>query len=129
MTGLMAGKRGLIMGLANDRSLAWGIAKALADQGAERMHDPTGIAAVPEARGNPVNQADRPVGLPQQQRPGIRRHRPAVDGRLYAAAIEPFETKLFGDTLCRHRPPPCDLIKPFSHNNFLRSPGPMHLLW
>ena len=35
MTGLMGGKRGLIMGLANDRSLAWGIAKALADQGAE----------------------------------------------------------------------------------------------
>ncbi len=32
---LMAGKRGLIMGLANDKSLAWGIAKALADQGAE----------------------------------------------------------------------------------------------
>jgi len=31
----MAGKRGLIMGLANDRSLAWGIAKALAEQGAE----------------------------------------------------------------------------------------------
>ncbi len=35
MSGLMAGKRGLIMGLANDKSLAWGIAKALADQGAE----------------------------------------------------------------------------------------------
>jgi enoyl-[acyl-carrier protein] reductase I len=35
MTGLMQGKRGLIMGLANDRSLAWGIAKALAEQGAE----------------------------------------------------------------------------------------------
>ena len=34
MGGLMSGKRGLIMGLANDRSLAWGIAKALADQGA-----------------------------------------------------------------------------------------------
>ncbi len=33
--GLMAGKRGLIMGLANDKSIAWGIAKALADQGAE----------------------------------------------------------------------------------------------
>jgi enoyl-[acyl-carrier protein] reductase I len=31
----MQGKRGLIMGLANDRSLAWGIAKALADQGAQ----------------------------------------------------------------------------------------------
>ncbi|QDO97076.1 enoyl-ACP reductase FabI [Ferrovibrio terrae] len=32
---LMQGKRGLIMGVANDRSLAWGIAKALHDQGAE----------------------------------------------------------------------------------------------
>ncbi|MGE4410618.1 MAG: enoyl-ACP reductase FabI [Sphingobium sp.] len=35
MTGLMAGKKGLIMGLANDKSLAWGIAKALHAQGAE----------------------------------------------------------------------------------------------
>jgi len=35
MGGIMAGKRGLIMGLANDRSLAWGIAKQLAEQGAE----------------------------------------------------------------------------------------------
>jgi enoyl-[acyl-carrier protein] reductase I len=33
--GLVAGKRGLIMGLANDRSLAWGIARALGEQGAE----------------------------------------------------------------------------------------------
>ena len=35
MKGLMAGKRGLIMGLANDKSLAWGIAKKLAEHGAE----------------------------------------------------------------------------------------------
>ena len=33
--GLMAGKRGLIMGLANDKSIAWGIAKAVAAEGAE----------------------------------------------------------------------------------------------
>ncbi len=32
---LMAGKKGLIMGVANDRSIAWGIAKAAHDQGAE----------------------------------------------------------------------------------------------
>lgn len=32
---LLAGKRGLIMGLANDKSIAWGIAKACADAGAE----------------------------------------------------------------------------------------------
>ncbi len=35
MTQLMKGKRGLIMGLANDKSLAWGIAKQLSEQGAE----------------------------------------------------------------------------------------------
>ena len=35
MAGLMAGKRGLIMGVANDHSIAWGIAKALHKQGAE----------------------------------------------------------------------------------------------
>ena len=33
--GLMQGKRGLIMGVANDHSIAWGIAQALAAQGAE----------------------------------------------------------------------------------------------
>ena len=32
---LMAGKRGLVMGVANDRSIAWGIARVLAGQGAE----------------------------------------------------------------------------------------------
>ena len=35
MSGLMQGKRGLIMGLANDKSLAWGIARKLHEQGAE----------------------------------------------------------------------------------------------
>src|SRR3984893_14149630 len=35
MPGLMGGKRGLIMGVANDHSIAWGIAKMLSDQGAK----------------------------------------------------------------------------------------------
>jgi enoyl-[acyl-carrier protein] reductase I len=35
MSNLMAGKRGLIMGLANDKSLAWGIAQKLREHGAE----------------------------------------------------------------------------------------------
>jgi len=35
MSGLMRGKRGLVMGVANDHSIAWGIAKKLADEGAE----------------------------------------------------------------------------------------------
>lgn len=35
MTGLLAGKRGLIMGVANEKSIAWGIAREMAAQGAE----------------------------------------------------------------------------------------------
>lgn len=35
MNGIMQGKRGLIMGVANNHSIAWGISKALAAQGAE----------------------------------------------------------------------------------------------
>src|SRR3954468_3659795 len=34
MAGLMQGKRGLVMGVANDHSIAWGIAKMLAAHGA-----------------------------------------------------------------------------------------------
>jgi len=34
-SGIMSGKRGLIMGVANDRSIAWGIAQSLAAHGAE----------------------------------------------------------------------------------------------
>ena len=34
-SGLMKGKRGLIIGLANNKSIAWGIAKSCSDQGAE----------------------------------------------------------------------------------------------
>ena len=40
--GLMAGKKGLILGVANNRSIAWGIAKACADQGAGIVADLSG---------------------------------------------------------------------------------------
>ncbi len=35
MADLLKGKRGLVMGVANERSIAWGIARAMADEGAE----------------------------------------------------------------------------------------------
>ncbi|WP_374829009.1 enoyl-ACP reductase FabI [Paenochrobactrum pullorum] len=44
MEGLMKGKRGLIMGVANNHSIAWGIAKNLADQGAELAYTYQGDA-------------------------------------------------------------------------------------
>jgi enoyl-[acyl-carrier protein] reductase I len=54
LTGLMKGKRGLIMGLANDRSLAWGIARALGDHGAEMAFSYQGEAL--EKRVRPLAQ-------------------------------------------------------------------------
>ncbi len=50
MAGLMEGKRGLVMGLANDRSLAWGIAKALHAQGAELAFSHQGDALAKRVR-------------------------------------------------------------------------------
>ena len=50
----MKGKKGLIMGLANDRSLAWGIAKAVGEQGAELAFSYQGDAL--EKRVRPLAQ-------------------------------------------------------------------------
>src|SRR5947208_1418174 len=51
MTGLMHGKRGLVMGVANDHSIAWGIARTLAAHGAGRaftyQRQATGQRAMP----------------------------------------------------------------------------------
>jgi len=55
MTGLMQGKRGLIMGLANDKSLAWGIAKKLHEHGAELAFSYQGEAL--EKRVRPLAQS------------------------------------------------------------------------
>jgi len=44
MADLMKGKRGLIMGVANDRSIAWGIARAMATEGAELAFSYQGAA-------------------------------------------------------------------------------------
>ena len=43
---LMQGKRGLIMGLANDKSIAWGIAKACAEAGAEMCFSYQGLSLI-----------------------------------------------------------------------------------
>jgi enoyl-[acyl-carrier-protein] reductase (NADH) len=62
---LMAGKRGLIMGLANDKSIAWGIARACADAGAEMAFSYMGEAF-----------RKRVQPLAEQMRPRSMRHLP-----------------------------------------------------
>jgi enoyl-[acyl-carrier protein] reductase I len=60
MTGLMQGKKGLIMGLANERSLAWGIAQKLGAAGAELAFSYQGdalekrVRPLAESLGEPV---------------------------------------------------------------------------
>ncbi len=67
---LMAGKRGLIMGVANERSLAWGIAKALHSHGAALAFTYQG-----EALGKRVRPLARSIG--QRLCSRMRRHRRA----------------------------------------------------
>ena len=60
---LMAGKRGLIMGLANDKSIAWGIAKALHGAGAELAFSYQG-EALKKRVGPLAQQLDSDIVLP-----------------------------------------------------------------
>jgi enoyl-[acyl-carrier protein] reductase I len=59
MQDLMKGKRGLIMGVANDHSIAWGISKALTAQGAELAFTYQG-----EALGKRVRPLAEQLGVP-----------------------------------------------------------------
>src|SRR4030088_2967531 len=59
MQDLMKGKRGLVMGVANDHSIAWGIAKAVAAQGAELAFTYQG-----EALGKHVKPLAEQLGVP-----------------------------------------------------------------
>ena len=59
----------------------------LADQRADLVLDQIGIAMVLEAPRKPIHQPDRPVGRSQQQPPGIRRERSAIERRLDPAAF------------------------------------------
>jgi enoyl-[acyl-carrier protein] reductase I len=59
MQDLMKGKRGLIMGVANDHSIAWGIAKAVAAQGAELAFTYQG-----DALGKRVKPLAEQLGVP-----------------------------------------------------------------
>ena len=93
---LMAGKRGLIMGVANERSIAWGIARILAGQGAELAFtyqgDAFGRRAIPLAksvgvrdhRSAATSPTSRPSTLPS---PRSRRRGARLDFVVHALAF------------------------------------------
>ena len=72
MQDLMKGKRGLIMGVANDHSIAWGIAKTLAAQGAELAFTYQG-----EALGKRVKPLAEQLGVRTWCCPAMSRTSPA----------------------------------------------------
>jgi enoyl-[acyl-carrier protein] reductase I len=83
----MQGKRGLIMGVANDHSIAWGIAKTLAAHGAELAFTYQG-----EALGKRVKPLANPVG--SEARAALRRR----GHRLVDAVFDALEGEWGGST-------------------------------
>ena len=80
-SGLMRGKRGLIMGVANNRSIAWGIAKAATRaRRRARLH----------LSGRRAQEAGRAAGRGGRRARGrpLRRHRPATLDAAFAAVKE-----------------------------------------
>ena len=62
--GIMEGKRGLIMGLANDKSIAWGIAKAVAAEGAELAFSYQGDALLKRVKPLAAEQLGSDIVVP-----------------------------------------------------------------
>jgi len=80
--------------------------------------DGVGDAKIAEARGQPLDEPDRPVGRPEQDRAAIRGDRAAVEGAHKFAPTRGSKSQLVLATLCRHRgASPCQ-SKSLRHNNF-----------
>src|SRR5260370_40675094 len=74
-SGLMTGKRGLVMGVANDHSIAWGIARTLAANGAELAFTYQG-----EAQGKRLRPLAESVGSRLVLPCDVGRHAEAEEG-------------------------------------------------
>jgi hypothetical protein len=83
---------------------------ALPDQRRQRVHHLGLLALIDEARGHPLDQADRAVGVPQQQPAAVRTHGAGVERRHHPAPSKAFKLELFGAPPCPHRPPLANLI-------------------
>ena len=101
---------------------------ALRHQRAHRMLRQTGIAVVREACGDPVEEPGGAVRLPEQQRPGVRRDRSAVERGGYPAPLAPLKCQGNGLTVCGHRSSVGNRVKFMAYIN-LTSPGDRCFVW
>ena len=92
---------------------------ALGHHGLDAVHATARIAPVAKAARHHCGQANGAVGLAQQQRPGIRGNRPAIELSHNLAASERFKDELSVATVCWHRLSPSIRASDWSHNHFL----------
>jgi hypothetical protein len=100
----------------------------LSHQGRQHVHHLVLLAVVLKARGDPLDQADRAIGVAQQQPAPVGGHGAAVERRHHPPRSEAFKLELFQGTLCLHRTPPTNPGKCLSQQHYPRFSGPMHLL-
>jgi hypothetical protein len=77
----------------------------LPDQGRQGVHHLVLPAVVLEAPGDPLDQPDCSIGMPQQQTASVRSHCAAVERRHHPPPSEAFKLELLDATLCLHRTP------------------------
>jgi hypothetical protein len=99
----------------------------LADQGGHLVLDALRRPCVAEAGREATDQANRPVRGAEQQRPGVRGDRPAVEAGDHTPVLDRCELEQRRATLRRHRGPPLRRRKALSQKNFRRFRAPMHL--
>ena len=95
----------------------------LPDQGPHRVYNCVRLASVVKACRHPIDEPDRPVRFPQQQRASVRGDGAALESRHHPLAPKPFEFELLRDTLCWHRTPPRNLVSLFRTTTFSDSWG------
>jgi hypothetical protein len=99
-----------------------------------RQHGPDAVldlplgATIEEAGGEPLDQTDRPIGRPEQQRAGVGGALAAIEGGHHLAALDHFITEQIAATLCRHRGAPLHRSNSLSQKNYRRFRAPMHLI-
>ena len=76
---------------------------ALAQQGLQPVFDKTRIAPIGEAGGEPPDQAQAVIELPEQQGPGVGGDRAAVERSRHLLALDRFKLEQLHATVCRHR--------------------------
>ena len=90
----------------------------LRHQRLEPVHHEFGGTPVTKAACHLSRQPDGAIRLPQQYRPGIRRHRTTVESTHNLTPPEAFKVQLSGATVCLHRLG-LDQSNCLSHNHFL----------